>query len=225
MTYPITATIKIGGVTQSETNEYTVKQYADNILSNSRFISEYTQTYGETKYNKLKTLVQAMLDYGSYAQISFNRTEYDLANGGTDYLSTTVNPQTIVNNQSDMTANLSDYGLEYVGSTVLFLSKTSIRHYYNVVDSSKFNSYKNSVKMDGVTVKNGNYNGMIYFEAKNISAFDMNDYHTLTIGNTNYDYSVVSYIKKALTSSQSSQNTKNLCKATYRYYLAADNYS
>ncbi len=225
MTYPVTAKITIGGVTQSETNIYTVKQYTDSILSNSRYISSYIDTYGETKYNNLKTLVQAMLDYGSYAQKAFDRTEYDLANGGTDYLNTTVNPQTIVNYQSDMSADLSNYGLQYVGSTVLFLSKTSIRHYYNVVNTTLFNNYKNSVKMDGTAVKNGSYNGMVYFEAKNISAFDMNEYHTLTIGNNDYNYSVVSYIKKALSSSQVSQNTKNLCTATYRYYQAADNYN
>lgn len=51
-----------------------------------------------------------------------------------------------------MDMDLSAYGLRYKGSTVVYLSKTSIRHYYYVDDWDSFYNIKGNILFDGVPV-------------------------------------------------------------------------
>ena len=225
MTYDINASVTINEVTCEETNTYTVKRYADKILTDQRFINNYTSIYGEDKYNKLNTLVKSLLDYGTRAQIVFNRTEPGLANGGTYYLINSVDADDINVSVNDMKSNLSNYGLEYVGSTVIYMTESTLRHYYRIVNSDLFNAYKNNTLMDGEKISycNGE-NNTIYYDVKNIAAYNMDISHTLTIGSNSYNYSVLTYLKKAISSTKTTENTKELCKAAYRYYTASKDY-
>ena len=225
MTYDINASVTINEEHCEETNTYTVKRYADKILTDQRFINNYTSIYGVDKYNKLNTLVKSLLDYGTRAQIVFDRTAPGLANGGTYYLTNSVVADDINVSVDDMKSNLSKYGLEYVGSTVIYMTESTLRHYYKIVDTDLFNSYKNNTLMDEEKISycNGE-NNTIYYDVKNIAAYNMDISHTLTIGSNSYSYSVLTYLKKAISSTKTTENTKELCKAAYRYYTASKEY-
>ena len=231
MTYNINTDLYLGESLIS-TNVYSVKQYADYILTNQTFIASYIASEnargkdGEERYNRLKELVQTMLDYGARAQIRFDRNTDVLANGGTYFYDDTtspVNAEEIDAPSSDMRLNLSDYGLSYVGSTIVYLSATTLRHYYKIEDSETFGAYSDSIYLDGVKAEYSSRDGMIYFEFTNIEAFNLDKQHTITIGSTSYSYSALSYIKK-LISSSNPESYIELGKATVRYHNAAKSY-
>ena len=215
MTYTITATLKIDGETV-DTDIYSAVEYANKFLSN-----EYAQTYdGDVPYETLKELVQSMLDYGTRAQVRFDRDTENLANGGNYFFNNEVS---IDSNASDMTANLDKYGLTYVGSTVIYLSKTALRHYYKVTDPTLFAKVSESITMDGSPIQYGERGGMIYFEVPEIAAYELDVQHTLTIGTNSYSYSATDYFSKLVASTQN-DNAKELAKAAYRYNLKAKAY-
>lgn len=124
-----------------------------------------------------------------------------------------------------MTAGLENYGLSYQGPTIVYLSETSLRHYYKIVDRDKFNQVKDNITFDSDTPVNYTVkNNMIYFEKKNIAPVDMDTPYILKIGTTEYQYSVLNYIKACLESDKTSDNMKELVKATYLYHVAAKDY-
>ena len=62
----------------------------------------------------------------------------------------------------------------------------------------------------------------IYFELKNISATDISSPFILKIGESEYQYSVLDYVRACLESSEVSEATKALVAATYRYNSMAN---
>ena len=166
-----------------------------------------------------------MLDYGAKAQIQFNRNIDHLANEGIDYTPTEVTADTIGDTgASDMRAGLAAYGLEYNGSSIVYLSETSMRHYYKIVDEDLFNAVKDNITFDGKKVSYTWKNGEIYFELKNIAAAELDDLYTLKIGDSEYKYSVLDYLKACLSSDKTTANMKALAAATYLYNQAANAY-
>ena len=232
MTYDITATIVIDGVALSNTNTYSVQKYAKAILNNENdFMNKYIAAENEKgrdgakRYDDLITLVQSMLDYGTKAQITFDRDVEHPANEGTAFFDDTTYPVSadiISVTEENMDMDLSEYGLRYKGSTVVYLSETSIRHYYYVDDWDGFNEIKDSVIFDGATVSYTEKDGAIYFEKKGVGAADLDTSYTLTIKDKSCKYSVNDYIRRCLLSDNVSNNTKDLVKATYRYNIAAN---
>lgn len=45
---------------------------------------------------------------------------------------------------SDMRANTGSFGLEYYGSSVVYLTETTLRHYYTIKDQGLYDSVKNN---------------------------------------------------------------------------------
>ena len=153
MTYDITATVKINNVVQEETDTYKVVSYANVILNNQTFISDYTKEHGAQKYQKLSTLVKTMLDYGAKAQKHFDRDKNNPANGGVDFY---TDPVTIADNSCVMTAELEKCGLTYVGSSVIYLSQTTLRHYYRITEPDKFTrQVRDGITFDGKAASYG----------------------------------------------------------------------
>ena len=153
MTYDITATVKINNVVQEETDTYKVVSYANVILNNQTFISDYTKEHGAQKYQKLSTLVKTMLDYGAKAQKRFDRDKNNPANGGVDFY---TDPVTIADNSCVMTAELEKCGLTYVGSSVIYLSQTTLRHYYRITEPDKFTrQVRDGITFDGKAASYG----------------------------------------------------------------------
>lgn len=217
MTYEITATLKINGE-EAATDTCSVVEYANKILS-----EDYEETYtgtGAKSYANLKALVQSMLDYGSRAQTRFDRNTENLANGGNYFFDNEVLIDSVA---SDMSADLENYGLRYEFTSVLFLSKTSLRHYYTVTDKDKFANFSGAVTINGVKAEPVEKYGKIYFEKTNIAASELDLQFALKIGNSTYNYSVIDYVK-LFVDSDLEEASIELGKATYRYNQAAKAY-
>lgn len=232
MTYDVTAIVTIDGVLQSIPDTYSAQKYAKVILNNeNNFREKYIVAEngqgrnGEQRYNDLVTLVKTMLDYGTKAQVVFDRDIEHLANEGTDYFndeSYPISTDMITVTEENMDMDLSAYGLRYKGSTVVYLSETSIRHYYYVDDWDSFNKIKDSITFDGVAVTYTEKDDAIYFEKKGVSASNLDTPYTMTFKDKSCKYAVNDYIKHCLESDKVSDNTKALVRATYRYNVAAN---
>ena len=223
MTYTVTATAVVGDVTI--TDRYSAATYANKILS-VEYKEDYLEEHSAADYNKLEKLVKTMLDYGSKAQLRFNRKTDDLANGGTDYYSGAVEIPGSANNMND--TSLSECGLTYVGTSVVYLSETTLRHYYKIVEPGLFTeTIANAITFDGKAVEYGTKDGMIYFDLPNITASQLDTEYVLRINGHDYQYSVLDY--SALSYSSDGKEYENsiakqLAAAVYRYNAAANDY-
>ena len=164
-----------------------------------------------------------MLDYGAKAQTVFDRNTDHLANEGVSLFGYDVTSDMIESKASDMTANTALYGLEYQYSAVVYLSKTSLRHYYKITDETKFNAIKSGITFDGQNVEPVKRGDLIFFEKQDISASHLDTQYTLKIGNDEYKYSAMDYTKR-LIDSDNDKKFIELGKATYRFNQAANTY-
>ena len=219
MTGSILAVLMINGEKVSE-ERYSAKQYADVILSDS-YQAAYKGT-GARSYENLKNLILNMLSFGSRAQTAFAVNLDTLADKGSGYTPEPVSAEDISVANANMTEGLDNYGLSYVGSTLVCLTETTIRHYYKVTDQNKFDAVSNNIFIEGKPASAVEKNGSIYFEINNIPAADLDRYYTLKIGNNEYQYSAFNYIKTALPSNKVEDNVKKLIQVLYRYNQAAN---
>ena len=231
MTYNVNATLKTNGA-EVEKDRYSVVKYANVIMSNKDFYDNYiakmTAELGDNekakqKFYDLLMVVTTMLDYGAKAQLAFDRNTDNLANGGVSFFTDDVTSDMIDSKSSDMTGGLKSYGLEYQYSTVVFLSKTSLRHYYKITDETLFNAVKDGITFDGQSVQPVKRGDMIYFEKQSISASRLDTQYILTIGDNQYKYSAMDYTKR-LINSDNDKTFIELAKATYRFNQAANTY-
>ena len=123
-----------------------------------------------------------------------------------------------------MNEGLEAYGLEYVGPTLVFLSETSLRLYYKVVDQELFDAVKDKITLDGYKTNFREKDGMIFFEKRDIPAAELDRLHILKIGEKEYGYAALDYVKQCLVSESVAENTKLLALATYYYYEAAKDF-
>ena len=222
MTYNIHATATINGVLNQDTDDYSVREYGLTILNAP------DNTFAHQ--DELVDLIKKMLDYGAKAQVFFKRPATGPANEDVDYtMEETHNDQPIVDcitpQMNDMTAGLDELGLVYQGSTIVYLTKTSIRHYYTVEKgaSPDFDSIKAAASASGFSY--GEKDGMIYFEKKDIAAYNLDQVQTLDLGGDSvYTYSVLDYSRGVLNSATASDSMKQLSMATYWYNDAAKIY-
>lgn len=208
-------------VIYTDSDDYCVRNYALTIIGDS------------VKYGtKLVDLAKAMLDYGAKAQVVFGIATDSPANDGVSYTMQNVTPEMIETaitaanpapnqSQSTMTTNTDIFGCQYVGSTVVFLTKTSLRHYYTVDNQTDYNNNKNST---GNFVLHEEKAPYMYFELSDIPAKEMDELQLFSIANQKYYYSALDYSKNILRNSNADTATKNLAKATYWYNHYANLY-
>ena len=222
MSYIIHATVTINGVVQAETNDYSVRDYCNEILDPT-FKTNYENTYGSDKYDKLAYLVKTMLDYGAKAQVAFGRTDVSLAIAGVNYTMENVNIGMIEDaitaaNGDQLADNLDDVatglGVDYYASSLIYLSGNTIRHYFvGYYDADLANLFNG--------VKSGFY---YYIDVNDVAAAELDTLQTFTIGTVTFKYSALDYVKSALSLFPQDSANYNLAVATYWYNQAANAY-
>lgn len=215
------ACVYVNNVLQDETDDYDIRTHGMSV------INAPDGTYQNQE--KLKELVVRMLDYGAKAQIVFNVNSNDLANKDVENYEM---PQATVamidaaifaqngRYASDMKANNDSIGLGYYGTTIIFLSKTTLRHIYTIKNQSIYDSVKNNTSF----TLNESKLPYASFEKSNIPADELDKLQEFTIGGQTYYYSVLDYSKSIINNSKNTVANKNLAMATYWYNQAANDY-
>ena len=215
MAYNIHAVATVSGQVYAETDDYSVREYGDTIIGSPEGTFE--------NQNDLVVLTKEMLNYGAMAQILFDRIPNDPANKNvTGYSMKTVTSGMITPKKSDMRDGIESFGLQYMGSSIIHLTTTTLRHYYKVIDQNTFNAVKSTANF-----KYGEKAPYIYFDRENIFASDIDEAQTFTIGEgsarRSYDYAALDYARAVLESNLTNAD-KQLAMAIYWYNDAANKY-
>ena len=235
MTDDITAVLSFGE-DEFETDHYSVKTYADKLLSDE-YKAEYLEKEGNTEetYTKLAALVTAMLNYGGVAQIQFEdqhpNDECGMANDGLAAPAPLTQAElsaidTQIPDKDAINAELDGTGLTFYGYTMLLHTKTALRFYF-LKDSpdTDISGIRLSFGTgdDTVTCDAQNYNERYaYVEAEDIPAYELNNAYTLTVNGKDLgSYSALSYVRSVLTDETADETPVDTVTAMYRYHEAA----
>ncbi len=215
MTAPITAQMKDGDKTGSPYS-YTVRDYADYLLSH---------TQGNAEYAKAAPLVKAMLNYGACAQTYFNYNPNDLANSVLDSKDQFQNlDKTSIDNginaPYDEDGTTLPTGVNFEGATLSLKSETSLSLYFTGLDAkTEFKCTGNMGEKKVETNTNGAY---VIARIRGIKAEELKNDFTLTFGNgSSVKYNAMTYCYNVLHSDTASDKLKNVCRALYLYASAA----
>lgn len=239
MTDNIHATAYINGVLNDETDDYSVREYGMDIIACESDELKTLQRSNPDNYSRLVDLVKAMLDYGTKAQVLFGHNDsyekyankdvlyYMETNVTKDMINTAINNEsdnTTVKAKSRMKENTESFGLTYYGSSVVYLTQTSLRHYYTIDNQEAYesakNSYNNESSLFTLSERKLPY---VYFETTDIPAAKLDKLQPFTIGEHTYYYSVLDYAKN-LINEKNSQEEINMGMATYWYNHYANEY-
>ena len=187
------------------TGEYSVYQYAQYILADEK--GEFDES--------TEALVKEMLNYGAKAQLYFDYNANNtvdaalIAGAGANAVSGASN--------TAVAGNIS--GMKFVGTTLLFKTKTAVRFYYET--ENDISGY--TFKLNGATVEPQSRDGKWYIELDSINPQDLDQVicvevsdgtQTLTV-----TYSAMDYIVRM--SQKGSAKLQDLLTALYNYHLAA----
>ena len=195
---------------------YSVKDYADYLLSHT----------GENEeWDKAVPLVKAMLNYGAYSQVYFDKNPEKLANAGL-----TTEEKTL----GDVSINIAEPVISdlpgdttFEGATLSLKSVTTLSLYFRSSQTLNFDCQGYTVE----TVSSGDYQ---IARIRGFKSDRIGDTITLTVNGTGTaTYSPLNYCKKVLTLSTSTEDEaknektlrlQNTVKALYWYWQAACDY-
>lgn len=215
MTDTITAQIK-STVGNSKVYEYTVKEYADYLFEHKNENTEFT---------KAAELIEAMVNYGSYAQIYAGYNTENLAVGDAGDLKSVAD---VTIDEYTYTPSESETKVIFAGANLSLLSTTTLRMWFKITDveaESVMIGYQGkSLEMK----QSGDY---YYVELVGIPASNLDDEFNIDIidGSTAFQvtYSPMVYCANVVTRATTETRTedlKNLIKALVLYNQAADAY-
>ena len=205
MTSDIKAQI-IDGEKQGTVFTYSVKEYADYLL---------THTDEREDLAKAAPLVKALLNYGAYTQIYFEKNPDKLAN-----VCLTEEEKAL----GEVSITVADYdvsglpeGVTFAGATLSLKSETTLSLYFKSDDDLEFSCGDYFVQ----DVPNGEYQ---VARIRGIKATDIGDMLTLKVNGNAVTYSPLNYIKNALNGGTDDVNLQHAVKALYLYWDAANMY-
>ena len=196
------------------------KDYTDGYpYSVARYFELARKYYtGVSEQEKLLALVDAMDTYGMYAQLLFNYKTDGLEPSDVS----DVTQDDVEEYRNFRTGTLPE-GLTYNGSTLVLETTISYRHYFIVGEGHDISEY--TFTIDGATVQAKKFNSEYYIEVKNISAKNLERRKITTVTDNietyEINYCALSYARAAI---KNNTEEANLCKAMYKYYLAAKDY-
>ena len=209
MTSQITAQL-IDGDYSSAVFPYSVKDYADFLLAH---------TGDNADYAKAARLVKAMLNYGAYAQLYFDKNTGTLANAG---LSTVEKELGNVEINIDDPDIILPYGVTFEGATLSLKSETTLSLYFTSSADLTFSC-------GNYTVETATKGGYQIARIRGIKAADIGKILTLnfsggTVSGGSVSYSPLNYCKYVLADNMQDENLQNAVKALYLYWQAAATY-
>ena len=208
MTSGIKAKIIDGGKSGTEYT-YSVKEYADYLLEHAGEREDLT---------KAVPLVKAMLNYGAYAQIYFDKNTDVPANSGLEAADKELGEVNITAPDTDF--ELPE-GVTFEGASLSLRSETTLSLYFK---SSKALTFS----VDGKTVETASGGGYHVARIRGIPAKELQNSFTLdlTAGTAggSATYSPMNYCYKVLTGGTESESLINAVKALYLYSQAAKRY-
>ena len=213
MAHNVHAVVTLDGVVQDETNDYSVQQYAEVIIGSNTYPDE------------LKTLCKEMLNYGKMAQEVFKgqmnatATYDDIDRTGlmeVDDVTTVMIEKAIRDANdgklgNDPSAIAADHGAKYYTTTLNFLTKTTLRHYYTKANGNF-----------AASEYNGNQSNYYYYvEKADIPAAKLDEQQVFTVGDDTFTYSALDYALAVLNGG-ANPDAQRLVKAMYLYNQAAN---
>lgn len=205
MTEDITITAVSGEGIRQQLGVYSVKGYADQILS-----GEYD--------NATKNMVKAMLTYGAAAQNYFAYNQDTLANAGIDFALSPMPEEA----DAILPENAGSVGFH--GASVRYDSRLAMRYYFFE------NPEGTTFTANGKALQAAEKDGLYYVEISGILPQELNDYFCLTVkdgqGNAwNLVYNPMDYILRMYHKEDAPELVKALLQALYTYHLTAQAYS
>lgn len=186
---------------------YSVKKYADYLIEHADEREDLA---------KAVPLVKAMLNYGAYAQVYFDKNPGTLANADLTEDEKALSDPTI--NIADPDFSNLPAGVTFEGATLSLKSETSLSLYFTSSEDLEFSC-------DGYTVEKATSGDYQIARIRGIKAKHIGDILTLKInGSEAVSYSPLNYCKNALEGGTTNENLQNVVKALYAYWQAADQY-
>ena len=203
-----------------------VKKYATELLNKQ----------GTT--DKVKDMLRAMLNYGGYAQkyFDYKADAETLANkelftaDKPDPVQTEFSPETLTEYTKDVKIAEDPKGIHLKSATLVLGTDVSIRFYLTLDADKEINDYNYEIEegsKDVEYVDDQDINRK-YFIIRHISPVDLGKMYTLKVTDkysnatvATVKYGPLSYCKQVLETSSIREKTKELCRAIYYYYLAA----
>lgn len=191
----------VNGDDKTEEKNYSVKAYADAILSGST---------PETT----KNLVEQMLRYGAAAQKYFGYHTERLADADLAAAAATTPATT---NVSSFRGSVD--GISYAGATLVFRDKIALRYYFDVTgDIADYTFTK-----DGKTLNPVKKGTQYYVEIADLNPQDLDQVVTVQVNGTlTATYSPANYMVNM--NAKGSESLQALVQALYGYHLAAEAY-
>ena len=214
MTDTITAQIK-STVGNSKVYEYTVKEYADYLFEHKN---------ENTEFAKAAALIEAMVNYGSYAQIYAGYNTEKLAVGDVNNLKSLDD----VGISEYYEPSIYETKVQFAGANLSLLSTTTLRMYFQLIDVEA-NEVQFGYQGQLLEMKqSGDY---YYVELVGIPASKLDDEFRIDVlgGSTNFvvTYTPMAYCTSVVhreTTETRTEDLKNLIKALVLYNRAADAY-
>ena len=212
----ITAVATVNGVVQTQTDTYSVQDYAEAVYNNPT-------AYDSEKPEKLKELAKALLNYGAMAQTVFVEYMKQPVKDPADIVSTVektdfddITADDIAGEATDLKAIATELGCKYYTSSLIYLSKNTLRLYFTP------NTYPGEMPHEG-DFDGKKFDYYYYVDKENIAAAELDDQQTFTIGDKSFTFSALDYAK-AVVNSDMGDNQKDLAKSLYLYNKAANEY-